>query len=431
MALTIEEIPPKLQSALSSTHSVNVAEQKSNPATTLAELRAIDAQCAIQNYGRLPVAFVRGEGARLWDTDNKEYLDFLGGIAVVALGHAHPKITQAIAQQASTLIHSSNIFYIEPQVQLAQKLNELSGGMRAFFCNSGAEANEAAIKIVRKHQHDIGTRRFEILSALDGFHGRTLGSLAATGQPKYHDGFGPMPEGFYYVPLNDIEALRSVVTDQTAAIMLEPIQGESGIHPASDEYLRAARQLCDEHGVLLVFDEVQCGMGRTGKFFAHEWSGVRPDVITMAKGLGNGVPIGALLATDEVASALVPGTHGCTFGGNFLSCAAALASIEVLFEEKLMSNALTQGEYFVRRLKQWGEQHDLISEVRGRGLMVSAVLKKPIVRELLLSALEQGLVLNAVGNDTLRFLPPLCISASDVDEAMDKLEHALSVLSLT
>jgi predicted acetylornithine/succinylornithine family transaminase len=433
MPVSIEEIPPKVKPA---TATSDVAQTPLTSAQTeslvdenkLHHLVETDARVGIQNYGRLPIAFVRGEGARLWDSAGKEYLDFLGGIAVVTLGHCHPKIIAAITKQASTLLHSSNIFYIEPQVKLAEKLNELSGGMRAFFCNSGAEANEAAIKIARKYQHNKGNNRFDILSALDGFHGRTIGSLAATGQPKYHEGFGPMPEGFYYVPLNDVDALRSVVTDQTAAIMLEPIQGESGIRPATDEYLRAAREICDENGVLLIMDEVQSGMGRTGKFFAHEWAGVKPDVITLAKGLGNGVPIGALLATDEVASAFVPGTHGCTFGGNFLSCAAGLASIEVLFEENLMSNALSQGEYFARRLREWGKEHDLISEVRGRGLMVSAELKRPIARDLLKGALNQGLVLNAVGDTVLRFLPPLTITQSDVDEAMQKLEAARAAL---
>jgi predicted acetylornithine/succinylornithine family transaminase len=428
MALTIEEIPPKSQAAALSALKPKTENIKSNSTISLRELVDVDARCSIQNYGRLPVAFVRGAGARLWDTSGKEYLDFLGGLAVVLLGHAHPKVAQAIARQAGTLLHTSNIFYIEPQVELAEKLHKLSGGMRAFFCNSGAEANEAAIKIARKYQHNKGNGRFEIISALDGFHGRTIGSLAATGQPKYHEGFGPMPEGFTYVPLNDIEALQSVITEQTAAILLEPIQGESGIRPASDEYLRAARKLCDEHGVLLIMDEVQSGMGRTGKFFAHEWSGVKPDVITLAKGLANGVPIGAMLASDEVASAFVPGTHGCTFGGNFLSCAAANASIGVLFEENLMQNALAQGEYFARRLREWGQKHDLVSEVRGRGLMVSAVLKQPIARELLMKALENGLVLNAVGSDVLRFLPPLCISQSDVDEAIDKLEASRAAI---
>lgn len=433
MNLNIEEIPPKsrfnhlIEEAAPAMSTQRLAAPRVEE-QLLQHLVQTDARCGIQNYGRTPVAFVRGQGARLWDSGGKEYLDFLGGIAVVTLGHSHPKITAAISAQASTLLHTSNIFYIEPQVKLAEKLHQLSGGMRSFFCNSGAEANEAAIKVARKFQTAKDPERFEIISALDSFHGRTFGSLAATGQPKYHQGFGPMPGGFYYVPQNDIEALKSVINEKTAAVMLEPIQGESGVRPASDEYLQAARDLCDQHGALLIVDEVQCGMGRTGKFFAHEWAGITPDVITLAKGLGNGVPIGALLATDEVAAALVPGTHGCTFGGNFLSCAAALATLEVLDEEELLANALKQGEYLTRRLREWGEAHDLLSEVRGRGLMVSAVLKRPIARDLLKGALEYGLVLNAVGDDVLRFLPPLCINQNDVDEAIDKLEAALTAM---
>jgi predicted acetylornithine/succinylornithine family transaminase len=424
MTLQIEEIPPKQKPK---DQSPKIKDQRSK--TALSDLMEIDARCGIQNYGRLPVAFARGQGARLWDESGKEYLDFLGGLAVVILGHSHPKVAAAIARQAQTLLHTSNMFYIEPQVLLAQKLYEISGGLRAFFCNSGTEANEAAIKIARKFHADKGEERFEIITALDSFHGRTYGALAATGQPKYHEGFGPMPLGFYYVPQNDVEALASVVTERTAAVMLEPIQGESGIRPAEDEYLRAARKICDEHGALLIFDEVQCGVGRTGKFFAGQWSGVSPDVISLAKGLGNGVPIGALLARDEVASALVPGTHGCTFGGNFLSCAAALATLGVLQDENLMSNAQTQGEYLARRLREWGEKNDLVAEVRGRGLMLSAQLKQPIARELMRKCLENGLVLNAVGEEILRFLPPLCISQSDVDEAIDKLEAARATIA--
>ena len=417
MPLQIEEIPPQPKTQ----HEVFSTQHS---AVSLHDLMEIDARCGIQNYGRLPVAFVRGEGARLWDSNGKEYLDFLGGIAVVTLGHCHPRITEAIARQAQTLLHTSNMFYIEPQVLLAEKLSELSSGMRAFFCNSGTEANEAAIKIARKFQADKGEERFEIITALDSFHGRTYGALAATGQPKYHAGFGPMPQGFFYVPQNDIDALASVVTERTAAVMLEPIQGESGIRPASDEYLQAARKICDGRGALLIFDEVQCGIGRTGKFFASEWSGVSPDVISLAKGLGNGVPIGALLAREEVAKALVPGTHGCTFGGNFLSCAAALATLGVLQDEGLLQNAQTQGEYLTRRLREWGEKDGLVSEVRGRGLMLSAQLSEPIARELMKASLESGLVLNAVGDDILRFLPPLMISQNDVDEAINKLEAA-------
>ncbi|HVF85795.1 MAG TPA: acetylornithine transaminase [Abditibacteriaceae bacterium] len=402
----------------------------------LHELIATDAEHGFQNYGRLPVAFVRGQGARLWDIDGKEYLDFLGGIAVVTLGHSHPEITRAIAEQAATLMHTANLYYIEPQVHLAEKLSQLSGGMRAFFCNSGAEANEAALKVVRKyfssknvdaqnvHATSDSTKnnaqsstRFEIISTFDSFHGRTYGSLAATGQPKYHEGFAPMPQGFRYVPRNDFAAMKAAVSEQTAAILLEPIQGESGIWPCNVEYLQQVRALCDEHGLLLILDEVQAGIGRTGKFFAHQWSGIAPDIIVLAKGLGNGVPIGALLARDEVAKVLVPGTHGCTFGGNFLSCAAALATLRVLENENLMQNALDVGDYFQAQLQacEW------ICDVRGSGLMIGATTTAPIARELMKSSLNLGLVFNAIGDTYLRFLPPLTISRADVDEAMTKL----------
>jgi acetylornithine/N-succinyldiaminopimelate aminotransferase len=376
----------------------------------------------------MAVAFKRGEGARLWDTSGKQYLDFLGGIAVVTVGHAHPHVTQAIANQAATLIHSSNIYYIEPQVELARRLNELSGGeangFRTFFCNSGAEANEAALKLTRKYIKSLDPNRYEIITLQNSFHGRTYGSLAATGQPKYHEGFEPMPGGFQYVPRNDIAALEAAINERTAAIMLEPIFGESGVLMVDEEYLQAARRLCDEHGLLLIFDEVQTGVGRTGTFWAWQQLGVKPDIVTMAKGLGNGVPIGALLARADVAKAFVPGTHGSTFGGNFLSCAAANATIEVLFREDLMGNATRVGKYFQAQLQAWGEETGLVQEVRGRGLIIGAELNQPIARELMKRCLENGLVINAVGDKVLRFLPPLCINEAEVDEAMQILKAA-------
>jgi predicted acetylornithine/succinylornithine family transaminase len=396
--------------------------------SALERLVEIDARCGIQNYGRMAVAFKRGEGARLWDTSGKRYLDFLGGIAVVTVGHAHPYVTQAIADQAATLVHSSNMYYIEPQVELARRLNELAGGeenkFRTFFCNSGAEANEAALKLARKYVKSVDANRYEIITLENSFHGRTYGSLAATGQPKYHEGFEPMPGGFTYVPRNDIAALEAAVNKRTAAIMLEPIFGESGILPVDEAYLQAARRLCDEHGMLLIFDEVQTGVGRTGTFWAWQQLGVTPDIVTMAKGLGNGVPIGALMARDEVAKAFVPGTHGCTFGGNFLSTAAANATIDVLLQENLMENATRVGKYFEQQLHAWGEATGLVKEVRGRGLMIGVELNQPIARDLMKKSLENGLIFNAVGDSILRFLPPLCIVEADVDEAMEKLQAA-------
>lgn len=397
---------------------------------TLEELQSTDAQSAFQNYGtRIPVAFARGEGARLWDVEGREYLDFLSGIAVTTLGHAHPRVTEAIAHQASQILHTGNYFYIEPQVKLAARLHELTG-MRAFFCNSGTEANEAALKLARKWQKDNGApQRVEIITTHNSFHGRTYGSLAATGQPKYHEGFAPMPEGFRYVTINNEEELRATVGENTAAIMLEPIQGESGVIPCDDDYLQLARELCDAHNALLICDEVQAGMGRTGKFFGYEWSGIRPDIITMAKGLANGVPIGALLAREEVAQSLTPGTHGCTFGGNFLACSAALATLDVLQEENLMTNAAHVGDYFQARLWDWAERSGALREVRGCGLMVGVALNKPVARELMLECLKNGLVFNAIGTTTLRFLPPLIISNEDVDEAMKIIAAAYKAVT--
>jgi acetylornithine/N-succinyldiaminopimelate aminotransferase len=436
MSTTAFEVPPKPATATSDVAQTAQTSEEIEHQIDEKKLHSLveaDAEVGIQNYGRLAIGFVRGRGARLWDHAGKEYLDFLGGIAVVTVGHCHPAVTEAITRQANTLLHSSNIYYIEPQVQLAQKLHGLSGGMRAFFCNSGAEANEAALKIARKYFSDRGRagddKRREIITTFDSFHGRTYAALAATGQPKYHEGFAPMPTGFKYVPLNDIEAMRAAVDENTAAIMLEPIQGESGVRPADDKYLQDVRALCDEHGILLILDEVQCGIGRTGKFFGWEHSGARPDIVTLAKGLGNGVPIGAMLASEEVAASFVPGTHGSTFGGNFLSSAAALATLQVLEDENLMQHATEIGAYFSQKLKAWGEENGLVSQVRGRGLMIGVQLSQPIARDLMKASLERGLIFNAVGTDVLRFLPPYCITESDVDEAIKTLEAARQSLS--
>ncbi len=417
------EIAPKPATATADV--AQITEPKMTPdSARLEQLQQTDARVGIQTYGRLPLSFARGQGVHLWDHAGKQYLDFLGGIAVVTLGHAHPTVTAAISKQAATLLHSSNLFYIEPQVELAEKLYDLSDGMRAFFCNSGAEANEAALKLARRFFQSQGDDRQEIITTHDSFHGRTYAALAATGQPKYHENFQPIPGGFSYVPLNDIDALRAAANERTAAIMLEPIQGESGVRPATREYLQAARQIADEVGALLIFDEVQCGIGRTGTFFAFEDANVKPDIVTLAKGLGNGVPIGAMLANERAAGAFVPGTHGSTFGGNFLSSAAALATLQVLAEENLLQNAREIGDYFAEKLRAWGEANDAIEEVRGRGLMIGAVLKHPVARKVLESGLERGLIFNAVGDKVLRFLPPLCATREDVDAAMEILDAA-------
>ncbi len=400
------------------------------PSSLLANLQELDAAHSFQNYGtRLPYTFVRGEGARMWDDGGREYLDFLGGIAVVVMGHNHPRVTAAIAHQASQILHTSNFYYIEPQVKLAAKMSEMSGGMRAFFCNSGAEANEAAIKIARRYAYERGeTKRNEIVTLWKSFHGRTLGALAATGQPKYQEGFGPMPGGFRHVHINDIEDLRATVSDKTAAVMFETIQGESGVVPLDEAYVRAARDICDEAGALLILDEVQCGMGRTGKFFAHSWYEVQADMIPLAKGLANGVPIGAVLAREKVALTLGAGSHGTTFGGNFLASAAALATLEAMEEEHAIENAARVGAYFGERLSEWGQQTGLAERARGRGLMLGLEINRPLARDLMMKGLEYGLVFNAVGDSVLRFLPPLNISEADVDEAMEKLNASFETL---
>lgn len=329
----------------------DATENKECQHLSLDKLQEIDSRCGIGNYGRLPLALERGEGVRVWDFEGREYLDFLGGIAVVTLGHNHFDVTRAIASQAARMIHSSNLFYIEPQVRLAQRLYELSDGLKAFFCNSGAEANEAAIKVARKYYRDQGSPRFEVISVTGSFHGRTYATLAATGQPKYHAGFDPMPAGFLHVTANDFPSLEKAISTHTAAVILEAIQGESGVIPCNEEYLKSVRELCNRHGILLIFDEVQCGMGRTGKFFAHQWANVKGDIVTMAKGLANGVPIGAMLAREDVAASLVPGTHGCTFGGNYLSASTALVTLEVLQRDNLMEHAFEVGEYLQQRLR--------------------------------------------------------------------------------
>lgn len=394
----------------------------------LGELQALDAQYAFQNYGtRLPVSLVRGEGMRLFDEDGKTYLDFLGGIAVTILGHSHPKVTAAIVEQAQSILHASNFFYIEPQVRLAAKLSQIAesahgGAWRTFFCNSGAEANEAAIKIARRIAFDRGeTERVEIVTLTKSFHGRTLGALAATGQPKYQEGFGPLPLGFIHSELGSIEDLEKNVSSKTAAVMFEPVLGESGVIPLSDEFIVAAREICDRNGALLVIDEVQSGCGRTGTFYAHERTGVVPDIIPMAKGLANGVPIGAVTAKEEIAKALVPGTHGTTFGGNFLASAAGLATVEALFEENLIENAATVGTYFESKLEEFGAKTGAVSEIRARGLMVGVTLNEPLAIKMRNEAMSRGLIFNAVGDTILRFLPPLIASESDVDEAMEIL----------
>lgn len=395
------------------------------PVVDADEIRALDDAHVMHTYARLPVTFVRGQGARLWDADGKEYLDFLAGIAVNGVGHCHPRVVAAIQEQAATLIHTSNLYHTAPQAQLAAKLMSVSDFERVFFCNSGAEANEAAIKIARKHgKAKGGEGKFGIVTAHRSFHGRTLATVTATAQPKYQAPFTPLPAGFTYAPFNDIPALEAAVSDQTCAVLLEPIQGEGGVYPAHRDYLEAARALCDKHNALLIFDEVQTGVGRTGHWWAYQHYGVIPDVMTLAKSLGGGVPIGACLARGEAARTLVPGDHGSTFAGNPLAARAALAVLETVEQDHLLANAHAMGEYFVHRLNE-PALRPKIAAIRAIGLMVGVELTHPDAKRVVAEALGRGLILNAVGDRILRFLPPLIITQADIDEAMAVLTAVL------
>ncbi|MGO8672327.1 MAG: acetylornithine transaminase [Capsulimonadaceae bacterium] len=387
------------------------------------QVRAWDDTNVMHTYSRLPVMLVRGAGARVWDHDGKEYLDFLAGIAVNGVGHCHPKVVRAIQEQAGTLIHASNLYLTGPQAALAAKLCGLSDFTRVFFCNSGAEANEAAIKIARKRGKVVADSKFKIVTAHRSFHGRTMATVTATGQPKFQIPFAPMLPGFEYVPYNDPVALAAAVDSDTCAVLLEPIQGEGGVHPATPEYLTAARSACDRHGALLVFDEVQTGMGRTGKWWAYQHYGVVPDVMTLAKSLGGGMPIGACLARGEAAECLVPGDHGSTFAGNPLASSAALATLDAIDEEHLTANAHAMGAYLTCRLSE--ALGDRVLEIRGLGLMLGVELARPEARRVVVDALAQGLIVNAVGDTTLRLLPPLVIDRKDVDQAVDILSRVV------
>ncbi|HZK18891.1 MAG TPA: acetylornithine transaminase [Clostridia bacterium] len=379
----------------------------------------------MKTYGQIPMAIVKGEGIRVWDADGKEYLDFVAGIAVNSLGHCHPSLVSAVKNQVEKLIHCSNLYYIGGQAKMAEILVGNSCLDKVFFCNSGAEANEAAIKLARKYgKKHGGPEKYEIITALNSFHGRTLATITATGQPKYQKGLEPLPEGFKYVPFDDFKALEEAVGPHTCAILLEPVQGEGGVHPASPEYLENVRELCTEKGLLLIYDEVQCGLGRTGKLFAYKHYNAEPDVMCLAKALAGGLPMGAMLARKEVAEAFQPGDHASTFGGNPLAAAAGVATLNVLLDQGLVENAAGMGEYFKEKLTSLKDKHDIIKEVRGLGLMLGMQLTvpgAPIVEK----CREMGLLINCIGADTLRFVPPLIVTEDDVDEAVDILDRAL------
>jgi len=379
------------------------------------------------NYARAPVTFVSGEGCELIDADGRRYLDFVAGIAVCALGHAHPEIAKAVARQASTLVQCSNYYGHEPAGRLADKLCEITGFDRAFFCNSGSEANEAAIKLARKRAFRRGESRAEIVACSGSFHGRTLGALAATDNARYQEGFAPLPLGFRFTPFNDVERLARAVTEKTAALLIEPIQGESGIHPADADFLQAARAACDAAGALLIFDEIQCGTGRTGRFFAFEHANVRPDVVTLAKALANGLPIGAMLVAEHVADALQPGDHGTTFGGSPIPCAAALRHLELRESLRLDDHVRRMGALLSAALTRLYERFpDAISMPRGMGLMQGVTVDSGIEIAAIVDAMrERGVLVICAGRNSLRFVPPLLVQPEHVQTLERAMEDVL------
>ncbi|MDP2268634.1 MAG: acetylornithine transaminase [Deltaproteobacteria bacterium] len=382
-------------------------------------------QVIMGTYKRFPIVLVKGLGTRVWDSTGKEYLDLVAGIAVCNLGHSHPRVIDAIKKQVDNLTHVSNLYYIEPQIRLAKLLVDNSFADRVFFCNSGAEANEAAIKLARKFAHEnLDGHKYELICMVNSFHGRTLATVAATGQEKFHKGFEPLPEGFRFVPFNDLLALEEAISDKTCGVLLEPIQGEGGVVIPSDDYLQGVRDICDRHRLLMIVDEVQVGMGRTGNFFAYEHSGVKPDILTLAKGLGNGFPVGAMLATEKVSQAFVPGSHASTFGGNPLAMAAACAAVETLLQEGILENCRAMGGYFLDQLAVLMKKYDAIKAIRGRGLIVAMELHGP-GEEIVRQCLKKGLLINCTNGNILRFVPPLIIGAGDIDQAVGILDEVM------
>ena len=389
------------------------------------EIMALDDAYYMNTFGkRTPVAFSRGEGVKLYTEDGEEYTDFMAGIAVTALGHSHPTFVSRLTKQIGSLIHTSSLYYIENQATLAEKLVKKSVADRIFFANSGAEANEGAIKLAKIYHYKKGNvNKNEIITLINSFHGRTLTTVAATGQEKYQKPYKPLTPGFSHVAINDIDAIKSAVSENTAAIMLELIQGESGVHPVDIKYIKEVRTLCDENDILLIVDEVQTGMGRTGKLFAYEHFGIEPDIFTLAKALGNGVPIGAVCAKQFVADAFSPGDHGTTFGGNPLATCAGNAVLDIFEEEKIVENAAEVGAYFKEKLIEVANETGKIKEVRGFGLMLGAELLDPIAKDVQAKLFEKKYLTGAVGTTVLRILPPLIITKDDVDKFINVLKE--------
>ena len=382
----------------------------------------------LQNYRQQPVVLERGQGTRVWDADGKSYLDLLGGIATCALGHCHPKVVAALKEQADKLWHTSNVFYNLPQIELAEKLVAASGLQRAFFCNSGAEANEALIKLVRRVQKDRGhPERFEMICFEQSFHGRTLATVAATGQTKYQKGFEPLPTGFVHVPYGDLDAVKKSISPKTAAILVEPIQGEGGVRVTPPGFLRQLRQLCDEVDLVLLVDEIQTGMGRTGAMFAYQDEGILPDAISMAKALGNGIPIAAMLCREELAKSLPSGSHGSTFGGNLLAASAANVAVSLIFDRTMLDSVRRKGEYFFKGARQLQSSlPDKILDVRGKGLLIGVEVNENAAG-VVNRCREEGMLVNLAGEKTIRFAPPFIVTYEELDEGLHILERALRV----
>jgi acetylornithine/N-succinyldiaminopimelate aminotransferase len=375
----------------------------------------------IGNYPRLPRVIAKGKGNYIFDLEGKKILDLFPGWAVSGIGHCHPKVVKAICQQAKLLLHMDNTFYTELQGKLAQMLSERAFGGKLFFCNSGAESNEAALKLAR-----ISTekKKYKYITTFGSFHGRTFGAMTATAQPKKFEPFQPVVPGFIYVPYNDVDALKKAFDDEVAGIMIEPIQGEGGVHVASEEYVKTIRQLCDQSGARMIFDEVQTGMGRTGKWFGYQHFGIVPDIMTLSKTLGGGVAIGAMMAKPEIAASLVPGTHASTFGGNCIACAAAIATIEAIEEGNMIDNAVKMGQYAVEKLNGLKAKYDIIDHVRGKGLMIGIQLKSP-GGEIVAKCLEKGLRINCTQDTVIRFMPSMIITQAELDKAVKILDSVL------
>jgi len=389
------------------------------------EIIDLNAQYLCSTYARFPVAFVRGQGCRLWDAEGKSYLDFFASLAVMNLGQCHPAVVKAVQEQVATLIHISNLHHTVPQARLAELLCTNSFADKVFFCNSGAEANEATIKLARKFGGDKRDGRYEIITTLGSFHGRTMAAISATGQEKVRQGFAPLLEGFRYVPFDDLAAMEAAISERTVGILVEPIQGEGGVNIPRPGYLKGLRTLCDRNGLLLILDEIQTGMGRTGKLFAYEHEGATPDIITLAKALGGGIPIGAMLARGEVAESFNLGSHGSTFGGNAIACAAGIAVVNTLLHGGVLENCRTMGEYFLSKLRALKEKFAFIKEVRGRGLILGAELDREGAA-IADTCLKEGLLINCTVGKVLRFIPPLIVTKAEIDEGFAILEKVLA-----